>query len=94
MLGDDDQVFAPAAVSFHRNAAILSTDDCYMQARPTDWQPLTLPKHPRRIVSVGSCPFFDYSGTGLIDLRIDGRSGQASGLSRTWIACATSCGAR
>jgi hypothetical protein len=70
-LGDDDLRFAPAAVSFHRNAAILATDDCYMQARPTDWHPLPLPKHPQRIVSVGSCPFFAYSGTGLVDLRIN-----------------------
>ncbi len=70
-LGDDDLQFPPAAVSFRRNAAILAADDCYMQARLTDWHPLPLPEHPRRIVSVGSCPFFEYSGTGLVDLRID-----------------------
>jgi hypothetical protein len=71
-LSDDDQVFAPAAVSFRHNAAILCAEDCYMQARPADWRPLELPKAPRRIVSVGNCPYFDYSGSGMIDLRIDG----------------------
>jgi hypothetical protein len=71
-LSADDQVFAPAAVSFHRNAAILCAEDCYMQARPADWHPLQLPQEPQRIVSVGNCPYFDYSGTGVIDLRRDG----------------------
>jgi hypothetical protein len=72
---EDDQVFPPGAVSFHRNAALLAADDCYMQARPTDWRPIPLPKSPRRILSVGTCPYFDYEGTGIVDLRIDGDTG-------------------
>jgi hypothetical protein len=72
---DDDQVFSPAAVSFHRNAALLAADDRYMQARPTDWRPIPLPGNPRRILSVGKCPYFDYDGTGIVDLRIEGTSG-------------------
>ncbi|NCQ32556.1 MAG: hypothetical protein GW802_34980, partial [Armatimonadetes bacterium] len=68
---EDDQLFPPGAVSFQRNAALLCADDCYMQARPTDWQPLPLPKSPRHLVSVGTCPYFEYEGTGVADLRID-----------------------
>jgi hypothetical protein len=68
----DDQLFPPAAVSFQRNAAVLAAEDCYMQARPTDWRPLPLPKQPQHILSVGSCPYFDYDGTGIVDLRIEG----------------------
>ena len=45
-LGNDEQVFAPAAVSFPRNAAILAARDCYMQARPTARRPLPLPPSP------------------------------------------------
>ena len=70
----DDQVFPPAAVSFHRNAALLAAEDCYMQARPTDWRPLPLPEQPRHVLSVGSCPYFDYDGSGVVDLRVDGRT--------------------
>lgn len=69
---DDDQVFAPAAVSFRHNAALLAADDCYMQAQPTDWQPLSLTERPRHVLSVGTCAYFDYEGTGLVDLRIEG----------------------
>jgi hypothetical protein len=72
---DDDQVFPPAAVSFHRNAALLAADDCHMQARPTDWRPMPFPGNPRRTLSVGKCPYFDYDGTGIVDLRIEGRTG-------------------
>ncbi|MCY2995304.1 MAG: hypothetical protein NTY19_46695 [Planctomycetota bacterium] len=71
---EDDQVFAPAAVSFHRNAALLAAADCYMQARPTDWRPLQLPEQPRRVLSVGSCPYFDWDGTGIVNLRIEGET--------------------
>ncbi len=71
---EDDQVFAPAAVSFHRNAALLAAEDCYMQARPTDWRPLPLPEQPRRVLSVGSCPYFEWDGTGAVDLRIEGET--------------------
>ncbi|MGO8747184.1 MAG: hypothetical protein ACLQNE_14455 [Thermoguttaceae bacterium] len=70
----DDQVFPPAAVSFHRNAAVLAAEDCYMQARPTDWRPLPLPEQPRHVLSVGSCPYFDYAGSGIVDLRIEGKT--------------------
>jgi len=69
----DDQVFAPAAVGFHRNAALLCADDTYMQARPTDWRPLPAPVRPRHIVGVGDTPFYTYEGTGVVDLRLGGR---------------------
>jgi hypothetical protein len=69
----DDQVFPPAAVSFRRHAALLCADDCYMQAGPTDWRPQPLPASPRHILSVGSCPYFDYDGTGVVELRTDDR---------------------
>ena len=72
---EDDQVFSPGAVSFQRNAALLVSEDCYMQARPTDWRPLRLPEQPRRILSVGSCQYFDWDGTGVVDLRIEGGTG-------------------
>lgn len=68
----DDQIFPPGAVSFQHNAALFGSDDCYMQARQTDWQPLELPEHPRKILSVGSCRYFDWDGTGIVDLRIEG----------------------
>jgi len=71
-LPEDDQVFPPAAVSFHRNTAMLATEDCYMQARPTDWRPLRLPRNPQHILSVGNCPYFEYDGTGVVDLRVEG----------------------
>ncbi len=72
---DDDQVFAPAAVSFRRNAALLCARDCYMQAGPTDWRPLPIPDRPTHVCAVGACPYFEYDGTGVVDLRIrDGRA--------------------
>ena len=46
-----------------------------MQARPTDWRPLRLPEQPQRILSVGSCQYFDWDGTGVVDLRIEGGTG-------------------
>jgi hypothetical protein len=69
---DDDQVFGPAAVSFRRNTALLCAGDCYMQARPTDWRPLPLPAAPRRIVAVGPCPYYDWEGTGIVMLQVEG----------------------
>jgi hypothetical protein len=66
LLTADDQVFAPFAVSFSRNAALMCAEDCYMQARPTDWRPLPLPTRPKRIVAVGSTPFWEYPGTGIV----------------------------
>ena len=68
----DDQVFGPAAVSFRRNTALLCAEDCYMQARPTPWRPLPLPVSPRRIVTVGSCPYYEYDGTGIVMLQAEG----------------------
>ena len=56
---DDDQIFPPAAVSFHRNVSLLCAEDCYMQSQPTDWRPLPLPQNPSWIVSVGTCPYFE-----------------------------------
>lgn len=69
----DDQVFGPAAVSWRNNAALLCAKDIYMQARPTKWRPLKLPKNPKRITTVGSCPYYDYEGTGIVDLRVKGK---------------------
>lgn len=70
----DDQVFPPGAVSFRHNAALLCAEDCYMQARPVAWRPIPPPACPKRVLSVGSCPYFDYEGTGVVDLRIEGRT--------------------
>ena len=69
-LPEDDVVCPPGAFSFGRNAALLCAPDCYMQTRPTDWRPLDLPENPKRIVSVGACPYFDYDGTGVVFLEI------------------------
>ncbi|MEW6360467.1 MAG: hypothetical protein AB1696_29320 [Planctomycetota bacterium] len=66
-----DQVFPPGAVSYEKNAALLCAPDCYMQARPTDWRPMALPKDPKKILSVGACPYFEYDGTGVVDLRME-----------------------
>lgn len=67
----DDQVFGPAAVSFAHNQSLWATDDLFMHARTVgDWQPLSLPSGPRRIVGVGSSPFVDYGGTGLYVLEL------------------------
>ncbi len=71
-LAQDNQVFAPAAVSFERNMSLLAADDSYMQTGPTDWRPLPIPESPGHIMSVGSCPYFDYEGTGVVDLKIEG----------------------
>jgi hypothetical protein len=68
----DEWIFPPTAVSYSKNAALLCKEQLYMQARPTDWQPLTLPKNPIRIIAVGSTPYFDYTGTGIVDVRIEG----------------------
>jgi len=73
-LSQDNQVFAPAAVSFERNMSLLAADDSYMQTGPTDWRPLPLPESPVHIMSVGSCPYFDYEGTGVVDLKFEGNA--------------------
>ncbi|MBN1344804.1 MAG: hypothetical protein JXQ73_19075 [Phycisphaerae bacterium] len=67
----DDQVFPPAAVSFRRNTAVLCAEDCYMQTGPTEWRPMSVPRSPAHILTVGSCPYFEYEGTGVVDLRIE-----------------------
>ena len=71
-LPPDDVVCPPGAFSFGKNAALLCADDCYMQARPTDWQPMNTPENPKKIVSVGSCPYFDYDGTGVVFFEVNG----------------------
>ena len=68
----DKWVFANTAVSWSENAALFCRDDLYMQARPTDWKPLPLPKNPKRIIAYGSTPYYDYEGRGIVDLKIDG----------------------
>jgi len=68
---EDNWVFPPGAVSDGKNAALLCTGDCYMQARPTDWQPLPVPDYVTRVLGVGTCPYFDYEGTGIVDMRIE-----------------------
>ncbi len=73
-LPQDNQVFAPGAVSFERNLSLLAADDSYMQTGPTDWRPLPIPESPEHILSVGSCPHFDYEGTGVVDLKIEGNA--------------------
>lgn len=71
--GNGDHVFGVAAVSHKRNVAILCDDDIYMQTGVTDWSPLPIPAAPSRVVAIGNCPFFDYDGNGIVDLRIDGK---------------------
>jgi len=73
-LPPDNQVFAPGAVSFQRNTSLLAADDVYMQTNPTDWRPFSLPEKPRHVLSVGSSPYFDYEGNGVVDLTLDGSS--------------------
>jgi hypothetical protein len=68
----DEWIFPPAAVSYSKNAALLCKEQLFMQARPTDWQPLPLPEKPTRIIAVGSTPYFDYDGTGIVDVHIQG----------------------
>ncbi len=41
-----------------------------MQSQPTDWRPLPLPQYPSRIVSVGTCPYFEYEGSGVVMLDV------------------------
>ncbi len=70
--GVEEQVFAPGACSFAKNVSLLCAEDCYMQSRPTDWRPLPVPPSPARIVSVGACPYFEYGGTGIVQLTFQG----------------------
>jgi len=68
----EELIFPPAAVNYSQNAAILSGHGLYMQARETNWQPLDFPENPDRIIAVGNTPYYDYSGTGIVDLSITG----------------------
>jgi len=69
-LPPDDQVFGPAAVSFHRNTALLATDDVYMRTGSVSWNPLSNPSSPQHVVSVGDSPYFHYEGSGVVDLHL------------------------
>ncbi|HOX37210.1 MAG TPA: hypothetical protein PL033_04405 [Candidatus Brocadiia bacterium] len=69
---EDDQIFAPGAASFRHNAALLCAEDAYMRARATDWEPLPAPDNPSHIMTVGSCRYYEYEGSGVVDLKIEG----------------------
>jgi hypothetical protein len=71
-INPDEWIFPPTAVSYSKNVAMLSKEYLFMRARPTDWQPLPLPENPARIIAVGSTPYFDYDGTGIVDVNIQG----------------------
>ncbi|MCL2744707.1 MAG: hypothetical protein FWE67_12730 [Planctomycetaceae bacterium] len=68
----DEGIFPNTAVSYSKNAALFCTEDLFMSARPVDWKPLPLPKTPKRIISTGSTPYYDYSGSGIVDVKIQG----------------------
>ncbi len=70
----DRWIFPPSAVSYSVNAALLAKDGLYMQARNVDWKPFELPVVPRRIIAVGSTPYYDYEGTGIVDLTVEGKT--------------------
>ncbi|MDR2115251.1 MAG: hypothetical protein LBP87_02605 [Planctomycetaceae bacterium] len=72
----DEWIFPPTAVSYSKNAALLCKEHLFMQAKPTDWKPLPLPSMPERIIAVGSTPYFDYNGTGIVDLQIQGNTAE------------------
>jgi hypothetical protein len=74
----DEWIFSPTAVSYSKNAALLCKEHLFMQARPTNWKPLPLqfPSQPERIIAVGSTPYFDYDGTGIIDVQIQGNTAE------------------
>jgi hypothetical protein len=69
----DDQILGPAAVSFERQVSFFSNREVYMQTGETGWRPLPLPSAPKHILSVGSSPFFEYAGTGIVDLKVEDR---------------------
>ena len=68
----DEGIFPNTAVSYSKNAALFCAEDLFMSARPVDWTPLTLPKEPKRMISVGSTTYYDYDGTGIVDVKIQG----------------------
>lgn len=54
------------ATSFSQNQCLLATEELVMYARGIDeWQPLPLPKAPRRLVGTGSSLYVEYTGSGL-----------------------------
>ncbi|MGC8784939.1 MAG: hypothetical protein ACP5RN_11225 [Armatimonadota bacterium] len=58
------------ATSFSRNQSMLATEEVVMYARGIgEWQPLRVPKSPRRIVGTGSSPYVEYTGSGLYILQ-------------------------
>ena len=68
----DKWVFQNTAVSWSGNDAYYSTEKTCMQARATDWKPLEWSRTPERIIAVGPTPYYDYNGTGIVDLKING----------------------
>ncbi|MDR2755146.1 MAG: hypothetical protein LBC20_05515 [Planctomycetaceae bacterium] len=72
----DEWIFPPTAVSYSKNAALLCKEHLFMQARATGWKPLQLPSMPERIIAVGSTPYFDYNGTGIVDVQIQGNTAE------------------
>ncbi len=72
-------VSPPMAVSWKENAACFCDETLYMQARESQWNPLKIPQSPRRIIAVGSTPYYRYDGAGLVDWKVDpDNSDQAS----------------
>lgn len=68
----NELIFPPTAVNWKENAAFLVKKDLFMQARPSNWKPFEFPQTPRRILGTGSTPYYQYEGTGLVDLDLDG----------------------
>jgi hypothetical protein len=68
----DEGIFPNTAVSYSMNAALFCAEDLFMSARPVDWKPLPLPKEPKRMISIGSTPYYDYDGSGIVDVKIQG----------------------
>lgn len=57
------------AFSFEHDVSIEARPDVYRQSAPTDWRPLPIPTAPREIMAVGNCPYWQYDGTGLVQLK-------------------------
>lgn len=68
----EDLIFPPTAVSWKENAAYLAKPGLFMQAHPSKWKPFEFPKEPRRILGTGSTPYYQYDGTGFVDLDLNG----------------------
>lgn len=73
----DNQVFGDFAVSFAHNVSLMSTRDTWANAEPVgDWNPLPIPKTPKRIIGVGSSPFVAYDGSGSYEITVGSRSAE------------------